>query len=138
MKIRHGVDKENRQVTVAVMTNTEGYARVKVLKKFGIANKFIGGFTGLFSFGEPSDIEKALCLDKLKMNDKYTAVVKCQNGDKPDEQQGEKEVRIKVLANLHRAEHKAYKKWQVAMIKKIIEVNPDTFESALEEVSRAK
>lgn len=133
MKFIHGKDKEERQITVAVMTNTEGFARAKILKKFGIANRFLGGFSGIFGFGEPTDIERALCIDKLKMRDKYTAVVKCQNGDTPDEQVGEAEARKKALGNIKKAEQKAYKKWQVAMLKKIKEANPDTFANAVEE-----
>lgn len=133
MRFIHSKDKEQRQITVAVMTNTEGFARAKILKKFGIANTFLCGFSGIFGFGEPTDIEKALCIDKLKMKDKYSAVVKCQNGDIPDEQIGEQEARKKVLNNLKKAEQKAYKKWQVAMLKKIKEANPDTFANAVTE-----
>lgn len=72
------------------------------------------------------------------MNDTIKATVTCDERDTYDEAVGESEAVKKAMANHKRAFTSALKRWQVAMLKDIMAVSPETFEEALHEVHPCK
>lgn len=68
------------------------------------------------------------------MSESIKAIVTCDERDTYDEAVGEREAVKKAIANHKRAFLKALKRWQVAMLKDVIAVSPETFKEALNEV----
>ena len=72
--------------------------------------------------------------DKAIMSDKYTGTVTCDFRDVYNEVVGEDEAVLKAMRNHHKGYEKALVNWQVAMLKKIKTVSPETFEKAFEKI----
>lgn len=66
------------------------------------------------------------------------ATVTCDTRDTYSEAVGESEAVKKAMDNHKRAFLKALKRWQVAMIKDVMAVSPDTFKEALQEATQWK
>ena len=76
--------------------------------------------------------------DKANMVDTIKATVTCDARDTYSEAVGESEAVKKAMANHKRAYVKALKRWQVAMLKDIMAVSPETFREAVQEVTQWK
>lgn len=115
-------DKE-KQSTTAVVTKSEYDARSRIVRRFGLSKldiHLIGDY---------------LCLDKTKMNRTYSGTVHCDERDTYDEAVGADKAIKKAMDNHNRAFKNAIIRWQVAMLKKIKTVSPETFDEA---VTKAK
>lgn len=111
-------DKE-KQTTTAVVTKSEHDARSRIVRRLGLSSLdiyFIGDY---------------LCLDKTKMNKTYSGTVHCDERDTYDEAVGVDKAVKKAMDNHNRAFMRAIIRWQVAMLKKIKSVSPETFDEAV-------
>lgn len=72
--------------------------------------------------------------DELEMNDKYCATVKCSFPDKYDNKVGESEAVRKAMINHNNAFRRAIKRWMIAIIKDIKQVDPDIFNDVINEI----
>lgn len=79
-------------------------------------------------------VANVLEFDKAIMSDKYTGTVTCDDRDEYSEAAGENAAVLKTMRNHHKGYEKALVNWQVAMLKKIKTVSPETFEKALEKI----
>ena len=127
-------DKE--KVTTAVFTDTDNIARNKVLKRLGVD---VLRFNLEDSWGYNDGIlTKALCLDKLKMKNSYRATVKCNKDDIYDTDTGKEYAGEKVRRNVAKAVQNAMLRWQIALLHKIKEISPETFNEAVHKVADCK
>jgi len=128
-----------KQTTVAVIENcgTDAVARIgKVMAARHQIN---------LNGGECKRCEQVRFAYKLVPNsrvanmvDTIKATVTCDERDTYNEAVGESEAVKKAMANHKKAYNKALKRWQVAMLKDIMAVSPETFEEALREVHPCK
>ena len=72
------------------------------------------------------------------MTNKVVGTVRCDDRDTYSAEVGEAEAVKKAMSNHNRAFKKALTRWQIAMLKDIIAVSPDTFEEALYTVRPCK
>ena len=72
------------------------------------------------------------------MTNKVVGTVRCDDRDTYSAEVGEAEAVKKAMSNHNRAFKKALTRWQIAMLKDIIAVSPDTFEEALHTVRPCK
>lgn len=75
---------------------------------------------------------------KAIMTNKIVGTVKCDERDTYVAEIGEGEAVKKAMGNHNKAFKKALTRWQIAMLKDIIAVSPDTFEEALHSVRPCK
>lgn len=73
---------------------------------------------------------------EAEMSNTIKATVTCDERDTYDAVVGESEAVKKAMANHKKAFLKALTRWQVAMLKDIIAVSPETFETALRKVHK--
>lgn len=73
---------------------------------------------------------------KAIMSNKIVGTVKCDERDTYSTEVGEGEAVKKAMANHNKAFKKALTRWQIAMLKDIIAVSPETFEEALNSVRK--
>ena len=77
-------------------------------------------------------------ISKAVMPKTIKATVTCDSRDTYSAKAGEAEAVKKAMSNHNKSFKKAIKRWQVAMLKDIIAVSPETFEEALHEVHPCK
>lgn len=75
---------------------------------------------------------------EAEMPNVIKATVTCDARDEYNEAVGESEAVKKAMSNHKKSYLKALKRWQVAMLKDIIAVSPETFEDALHTVRPCK
>lgn len=112
---------EAKRVTTAVIKDTE-YDAFNL-----IAKRFLTGEEEYYG-------EEIPCADSAIMCNRYSAIVTCDERDKYDTAIGEDMAVKKAMDNHNRGLKKAILRWQAAMIKKVREVSPETFEAALHSV----
>ena len=76
------------------------------------------------------------CIGAALMHDDYSGTVKCFGDDKYDESVGEDLAVQKAMMNHQSAFKKAVIRWQVAVLKKVQRVSPETFAEAYSKVAR--
>lgn len=114
---------ENREkkVTTAVVDDCALDAINKI-------TKVLNGQNGGFPFADCVDVP---FIESAKMNEKYTAVVECDDRDTYSVQVGKSEATKKVLENHNKAFKRAILRWQKRMLKFIKDVQPETYEKAI-------
>lgn len=81
---------------------------------------------------EPISLEKYVpSIDEALMSPKYCGTVACDERDEYNEKVGESQAVKKAMANHNDSYNRALLRWQVAILRKIREVSPDTFAAAL-------
>lgn len=75
---------------------------------------------------------------KAIMSNKIAGTVRCSDQDEYKEEVGESEAVKKAMSNHNKAFKKALIRWQVAMLKDIMAVSPETFDEALHKVKPCK
>lgn len=85
-----------------------------------------------FAYSMVPNTNRATMVDTIK------ATVTCDARDTYSEAVGESEAVKKAMNNHKKAFLKALKRWQVAMLKDIMAVSPETFDDALQEVKPCK
>ena len=85
-----------------------------------------------------ADLTEAMSFSCLDMKGRYTGTVVCDERDEYESAIGESLAVKKAMDNHHAAFIRAIKRWQVAMLKKIYDANPDTFEEALTKFKKAE
>lgn len=136
ISIYSGVTKDKKKKTVAKVTDTSAYAQIKVAKRLGIDKSSITLSNVNSDSGVQDELEKALSLSVLRMNESYTGTVVChtEKGDKYNQKKGSKLALDKAFKNMQDAATSRVKQWQKKMIRKIRNVSPETFDTALAEV----
>lgn len=115
-----------KKATTAVIKGSETDAIMSISKKLGLCPCMIAY--------EPGN--EILCLDKAVMKNSYSGTVKCDERDTFDEAVGVDQAVKKAMDNHKRGFTKAIIRWQAAMIKKVMEVSPETFNDALKKVHK--
>lgn len=77
-------------------------------------------------------------LDKALMSESISATVRCSADDVFDETEGRKLAIKKVMSKHNKQFKRAIRNWQIAMLRNIIKVCPDTFDEALHTVRPCK
>lgn len=111
-------DKE-KQTTTAVIAKSANDASSRIVKRLGLSKIDI------------YLLSDYICLDKAKMNKTYSGRVHCDERDTYDEAVGADKAIKKAMDNHNRAFKRAIIRWQVAMLKKIKTVSPETFDEAM-------
>lgn len=124
---------ENEQTTVAVAEDVEMDAVMHILKvmpeiSYG-AEEEVG-----CAFGATRINMRAFTLSSALINGPIKGIVKCHEGDTYDAEVGRNEAVKKAMNNHNKAFKRALKNWQIAILKRIREVSPDTFEEAVYKV----
>lgn len=125
------VNKE-KQTTSAVLKDTAFDAVEAIARRMGVE---IDGCTCGCIYGVEMDLSD-IALDKAVMHDRYSATVKVHGDDVFNEDEGEKRAVKKAMDNHKDAFTRALTRWQVAMLKKIKSVSPETFDKALEKANK--
>lgn len=117
-----------KKTTTAELSGTKFDAIAHIIKVLGIRY---------------SKIDDAMNYSDMKlyeavMSEVYTGTVTCDEKDDYDEAVGESEAVKKAMSNHNKAFKRALTRWQIAMIKRIINVSPDTFDTALHKVRPCK
>lgn len=127
--------KDNKNTTTVVLTDTKDFAIQRVARTLGITGYIRNMMTVNEIFGVHDEFSALLSLDKLEMNKCYKATTVCDERDIYNKNEGVRIARDKAVTNLTTAANKAIKRWQVAMLKKIRDVDPEIFKEALEKVT---
>ena len=128
-------ENKEKRANTAVLEGCN-YDAIKHLCKKGIfgENTYAEQFESDDEYGYiivHGDISEAMMFKHLDMKTKYTGTVVCDERDEYDSAIGESLAVKKAMDNHHAAFIRTIKRWQVAMLKKIYDANPDTFEEAL-------
>lgn len=124
---------EKEQTTVAVAEDAEMDAVMHILKvmpeiRYG-AEEEVG-----CAFGATRINMRAFTLSSALINGPIKGIVKCHDGDTYDAEVGRNEAVKKAMNNHNKAFKRALKNWQIAILKRIREVSPDTFDDAARKV----
>jgi len=133
MKVYLG-EKKGNKYTTAVMTETDITAQHIVAKRLGLSDNMLYLYDDHIGECVDDTLAKAFAWDALEMADSYRATVKCDPRDTYDAEAGAQEACKKVKNNWRIATSKAIKRWQVAMLEKIMIANPETFKEAVDKV----
>lgn len=120
----HVIKENERTIAISENARTDAYCRVK--------RRLVNKNDKVHSWDSIPHV------DKLMMDRVYKAKVKCAEDDTYSDKQGEIEAVKKAMANHKRGFDKAMKRWQVAVLKDLIRVSPDTFEDAVKEATAVK
>lgn len=125
---------ENEQTTVAVAEDVEMDAVMHILKVmpeicYGAEEEVECGIPGVTRINL-----RAFNLSGALINGPIKGIVKCHEGDTYDVAVGKNEAVKKAMNNHNKAFKRALKNWQIAILKRIREVSPDTFEEAVYKV----
>ena len=143
MDIYFGKDKAGVDTTTAKISNTSNTAQHIVSRRIGISQNlmqvydtgdiFAAAFDGYNNKSEADlTFENALAWDALEMPNEICGKVKLNSSDTFSREVGEQEAVNKAVNNWEKSINKAITRWQAAMLVKIIQANPDTFDKALE------
>ena len=80
-----------------------------------------------------SEVIDVFSLRKLLMPNVSKATVQLREGDTYNSEVGKEEALAKAQRNYNNSLVKRFKHWQVAMLKKVYSVNPETFKAAMNE-----
>lgn len=119
---------ERKKSTTAIIEGSQYDAIFKVMKRLGVNHVDIdeNGELNLC----PVQVAERMNIPKLFMNPIYTGTTFCDERDTYDEAVGE-DVAVKKAMDNHKAGFtRAIKRWQTAMIRMVIDVNPETFKEA--------
>lgn len=119
-------ENKSKKSTTAVLQDVQFDAIFKILKVLNSHNHDLQGIC------EVPNLESALIPTKI------VATTVCHAGDEFDSDEGRKVAIKKVMKKHNLSFRKALKRWQIAMLKDIIAVSPDTFEEALHTVRPCK
>jgi hypothetical protein len=125
----HFYENEGKKVVTAVIKDSKDDAKIQVIKRLGLSNEFIESEVGL-GYVSCCDISPVLKLDTLEMPNTVSATVHVQEGDTYDRQVGRDAANDKVIKNFESSKKKALIRWQLAMLKQIKNVSPETFDEA--------
>ena len=128
---------DTKKTTTALIENSSYDALLRVLKRLGVKDYQYDADTNQLIIN-PCEVADAFKLGVLEMNDKISGTVTYDERDTYDEKVGESLAVKKAMDNHKRAFLKALKRWQVVMIKNIMEVSPETFREALQEATQWK
>jgi len=128
---------DTKKTTTALIENSSYDAFLRVLKRLGVKDYNYDADTNQLVVN-PCVVANALKLELLEMNDKISGTVKYDERDIYDEKVGESLAVKKAMENHNKSFNKALKRWQVAMLKLIMDVSPETFEEALHKVHPCK
>jgi protein-arginine kinase len=137
-----------KEATTALIKNSSADAQRLILKRLGLTENM--KYVDLLDLDEGIDdlsqldlfnhlgvsFEDAIELKKALMPKTISATVRCHNGDTYDEKTGRDMANEKVISNFNKSLKKAVARWQRAMLNKIRSVDPETFNSVLEEFKK--
>ena len=116
---------EDKKTTTAVINYCDNDAINRVMKRLGLnIEDMIGRDRDVFH------VREAL------MASKTDATVKCNEKDTYNAKEGENEAVKKAMSNHNKSFKKALLRWQIAMIKDIKNVSPETFDEAIKKVTQ--
>ena len=132
-------ENTKKKSTIAVVENCEMDAVAKIARQIAASNNIVlnpekNRRTESIRFAKKC-VPHA---EKARMPKSIKATVTCDSRDTYNAKVGEAEAVKKAMSNHNKSFKKAIKRWQVAMLKDIIAVSPETFEEALHEVHPCK
>lgn len=125
---------EKKRTTVAVVSGGRTDAYAQVAKRLGMnEEKYRMSLNGdLAGFEFAAD---KLHLKELLMPEYNTGVVRCDERDEYDAEEGKRQAIAKADRNYMRSFEKAILRWQVAVMQELYRISPETFNEAAAKVA---
>lgn len=135
-------ENKEAKTTTAVLENCQDEAVAYVEKRLSnwyIEEEFMADVCEFVFASEHQDMFKGSKFEiphkeALKIPEKIRATVRLNPVDRYNKKVGQLYAKEKAMENKKSALRKAIKRWQIAMLKDIMAINPETFKEALEKV----